>query len=332
MRQTTAAAIVAAFLALPATAEVRLVGGGLVPELAITPTHHGVWTPTGPVDPFVLNAAGDVLGDGYPGHARRGSAILVAWNRPVSSAVQLRLSGGPRPWHASASVPAPGAFGSPKVVSLPDGWLVAYTIDPEHPTIVLVGVTSDGRPTLPFRLVEGLLVDLVGTDEGIHVLGISFPDAPIGSGRVATLEATTVALGISGPDLPITIGRVSTTAIDRISVPDLPIGSGLTVPVLPIGSGRVGRSVLPSVPITIGHSILPSDPVTIGRGPDIRTHQGHRADGSEFALATWWVTPGELHYVELTAAGPDLPWDRLRSRRPYAQALVEQAVREVRER
>jgi hypothetical protein len=92
-------------------------------EVRVTPTASGPWTPLEAVGPDVLNPDGDVEGDGAPAVSRSDAGWLVAWSSPSHGALQLaRATDG---WQPTIMVPAPDAVGTPVVVAVDGGWIVA---------------------------------------------------------------------------------------------------------------------------------------------------------------------------------------------------------------
>jgi hypothetical protein len=121
----------------------------------VTVTESGPWTAV-PGETGVLNPQGDVNADGAPAVASSEAGSLVAWC--AESSGSLRLARATNAWLPTLVVRAPEATGTPLIVPVDAGWVVATR-------------QRDGRV-----LMSGLV------NEGSRVSGL----LPLGEGRLLT--------------------------------------------------------------------------------------------------------------------------------------------------
>lgn len=154
--------------AVSASAEVRIEQHPDGPSLGIRAAARGVWTPSPSSDRrSVLNASGDLLGDGFPAQARDAGRLLVAWNRPATSElllVEADASGGQ---HAFA-VPVQSTHGTPMPLVVGDGWVVLSQVGGTNPAIAGLGI-KDATTTPVTTMQDGLLLAAQPTDDGLLV-------------------------------------------------------------------------------------------------------------------------------------------------------------------
>ena len=309
--------LVLAAFALPAHAEVELrATASLRPDVAVTPTQSGPWSPVGLVSSRTLNPSGDLTGDGYPGIARSESSVLVAWNRRAEQRTLLAL-GGPAGWLSEESVASAGAVGTPVPLIVGNAWVVVWQRDSATgPEILATPVSAEGKPGNSLELAAGRVVGAVALDAVVQVVFVSPDGSRLGSVRVPFLILPDIPYPISGGRTLYDFGDFVSGPIRGHSViPDYPIP-------IPLGHHRslVGA----------GHQAPPAQDAWFA---DVRITDGENSFG-KFGLVTWWRQPGELAYVELREDGPVLPFDTLESsgEAAYPQSLLHEAHRIVRER
>jgi hypothetical protein len=303
LRAATRAAVLATVaLASSVSAEVRLkpAAGGRGPTVQVVPTTRGPWSPVGVVNDAVLNPAGDLLGDGMPAFASAARDVVVAWGR--SATEQLWLAGGTEGWRWAATLDAPGIVGVPRPRPLGSAWVVAWqTLAPE-PYVWLSGVGPDGDAGDATMVGAGYLVDAWAVDGSVHVVVVT-PES--------MLDVTTVEMAfVPEPSpIPVPINLRTATLANVAGTHPTPAGG--------LGASSMGE------PEPRGNSA--------SIHPAVLLHDGTRADGTTFALLTWWLSTHELGGVELDAHGPILPVDVITSRggAPYQWSLVERAIREA---
>jgi len=165
--------------------------------------------------------------------------------------------------------------------------------------VVWQSSTSSGIVRLATTSTEGTLGAVLDVVDGT-LLGVA---------QTTSTRLTVVAISADG------------TVKATVVVFALPDPGGIPVPIIyrTVVLGRV-----PSV--TIG---IEPDPIPI---PSVL--EGTRHDRTPYALVTWWQSPSELQYIELAEDGPVFPVTTLQAHgnAKYSQALVNQAVHEVRDR
>lgn len=166
MRVTGAIILVATACAGPhaVRAEVRLQRGQST-AVRVVPTTRGPWSPLGRVDADLLNASGDLRGDGSPVLAKGHAGTLVAWMSPSSSAIELAI--GRDRWTRLRAIVVVTGASAPLVQSLGDGWVVGWSADDD---VRLASVTRDGVVSDPVSVTEGTLLALGASGRTIHLL------------------------------------------------------------------------------------------------------------------------------------------------------------------
>jgi hypothetical protein len=153
-----------ALMASVCGAEVRIAQQPDGPALIVRATARGVWTPVPGTDRAqVLNPEGDVRGDGFPAHARSGSAMLAAWMRPSTGAIVVAQFEGTTP--NLTEVACPQGVGVPIPIAIPGGWALLWQI--LGPDTHVAGVTiQEGVVSDVVRMADGYLIEAMGTPEG----------------------------------------------------------------------------------------------------------------------------------------------------------------------
>lgn len=181
MRLTTAWAVVSMTLAATlASAEVRLSRSKAGPEVSVTISGRGIWTPRGAVDASTLNPSGDLLGDGTPACASTTREVAVAW---VAGGGQgIRIATGDREWRPIRTIATRHGAGRPSVMRVSDSWFVAWA-EIESQTTTIARIDPHGRVTQGH--LSGVLIGafqapgsaslLVSTGGGIDIVGITVP-------------------------------------------------------------------------------------------------------------------------------------------------------------
>jgi hypothetical protein len=162
-----AVALLGAFAAGPARADVRLQEGGSGPEepgLAIRLSPAGPWSLVGPFDSTVLNPAGDSYSDGLPDDAPQGDDLLAGWVRPGDGRVHLSF------WNDSSWTPLQpfeggDSVGVPRIDALGEGWAVVWQQLHEEPIIRAGGVGSVGEHHDSEPIIHGWLLDVNWMDD-----------------------------------------------------------------------------------------------------------------------------------------------------------------------
>ena len=291
------AAVVGVALAAPGVAEVRLRMSARTATVDVIPTSRGPWTPHGSIDSLVLNPGGDILGDGFPSWSSSGPRVLASWVRADGSVVAAVGQGA---WSVPIVIEASSATGSPVVASLAGGWAVAWQVDGD-PGVRLASATAAGGLGATFDVSSGWLV---------------------GVGQVGASSVTVATVSVTGDLAITTVVFGSTPAPEPILIPAVR-----------------GPVVVETLAFDFTSSLEPEPILNPARNhgddatPDIRLHSGSR-HGAPYALVTWWVSPSELHWIELTEDGPAFPVEVLHApgNADHSQSLVHQAVNEVRGR
>ena len=282
--------ILAVAVATSAAGEVRLrpASGSNVATVQVTETPRGPWTPVGHDPSLVLNAGGDLAGDGPPAWAPGHGAVAIAWTR---SPAGLGLAIGSTSWREVRVAAARDDSATPLVATLGTGWVVAFQARPApDPAIVLVGFGASGATSRPVALDAGRLIALTAMGD-LAFVASARPDG--------TLIVTTVSYQPAPEPYPFPAIVVS-RPIERLA--RLVAGPGVSTPV-------------------------PANTL------DLRIRVGTR-QGEPFGLMTWWVGPGELHWIALDVEGPSGPVVVLTApgRSEHPESLVTQAWNEARRR
>jgi hypothetical protein len=153
-----------------APAEVLVVERGGQLALEVHADRGRIWSPRGALRPGVLNATGDLHGDGYPGYSVRVAALAAAWLRPAPASVEVALAH-PDGRVVRTAVAVPDIpVGTPVVDRLSGHWCVTWRALGDRPEIFNVSVLDSGVMGPPVRLGAGTLVGTVSVGETL-VLG-----------------------------------------------------------------------------------------------------------------------------------------------------------------
>jgi len=201
-------------------AEVRVDQRAEGPVLTVRPVARGIWTPSpGAERHTLLNATGDLRGDGFPAHARKPGELLVAWQRPATSdvvIVETNASGR----DTTISVATREAIGVPQPIAIEGGWIVLWQSGGVRP--VVEGVTiAEGAVRSSGPLQDGLLLAAEPVEEGLVVVTMD----PARSELLITAYFTAVANPVPIPIEWLRVGvpsRSARSAVDdEVQVPQV---------------------------------------------------------------------------------------------------------------
>lgn len=282
-------------------AEVRLLPSDAA-RVAVRSTPAGPWTALGVPTPADLNVAGDVLGDGHPGIATRGSTAVAAWIRPADGTVRVAfgLDGN---WRHAPPLEDAAAVGTPRVLLLDDAVIVAWRREPGLSDATRVALVPNGGGPVLELADERQLIDAAAVGRSLHLILFDAPTASI-------------------EDRMVVLSPIIDPPIDINDHTDVQLGVLGWVP----SSDAVLSSVDPATttgPEPAGSTaLLESNP---------RVHDVQRG-GERIAVLSWWSGVRELSYVELSEDGPAGSVRRLKTDAGPVRppSLIQQAIWDVR--
>ena len=177
LNRSLLAAVSFLLVASQSLAEVRLearASGSL--QVIVSDGALGTWSPTGPVDEWTLNPAGDLRGDGAPRLSEPGANVLAAWRRGAGDGLAV-AQGDAGGWSEPTHVAGPAAIGMPQFVQAFDGTVLGYQgLDEVGEATVFVAYLGPEGSTQAQALAHGRLLASWGGLETAHFLVLEGTD------------------------------------------------------------------------------------------------------------------------------------------------------------